>query len=214
MHRLLFSSLALLAVAQGQSTSPSGNYTPSFVPCPSDISLVRPASEGLSSAEAAWLQKRTPNVISALESYLEMVGIPGLNTSQYIAALQANTSATPVMGLTFSGGGNRATLAGLGMYQALDNRFPDAVAAKTGGLLQALTYISGLSGGAATTAVLAVNDYPTASALLAGGNLNQSSGPPQTAFSVIANKAELGLNIRYPGHQRRVFLFQDRQRFF
>ncbi len=80
--------------------------TPSFVPCPTDISLVRPASEGLSSAEAAWLQKRTPNVVSALESYLEMVGIPGLNTSQYIAALQANTSATPVMGLTFSGGGN------------------------------------------------------------------------------------------------------------
>lgn len=106
MQRLFLSSLALLAVAQAQSTSPSGNYTPSFVSCPTNISLVRPASEGLSPTEAAWLQKRRPNIINALESYLEMVGIPGFNTSQYIDALHANESATPVLGLTLSGGGN------------------------------------------------------------------------------------------------------------
>lgn len=106
MFRHILPSLVLLSVVQAQSTTPSGNYTPSFVPCPTNVSLVRPASEGLSSAEKTWLQKRTPNVVSALETYLELVGIPGFNTSDYIAALQNKESATPVMGLTLSGGGN------------------------------------------------------------------------------------------------------------
>ncbi|KLO18926.1 FabD/lysophospholipase-like protein, partial [Schizopora paradoxa] len=195
MFRPLLSSFVLLAAVQAQSITPSGNYTPTFVPCPTDSSLVRPASEGLSSAEKAWLQKRTPNVISALETYLGNVGIPGFNTSDYVAALRAKESAAPVIGVTFSGGGNRATLVGLGMYQALDSRVPDAIAAKTGGILQAATYIAGLSGGASTTAVIGVNDFARVSDLLAAGNLNFSAGPPQTAFSVIADKAELGFNI-------------------
>src|ERR1700761_111557 len=102
---LCLASLASVASVQAQTLSPSGNYTPTFVTCP-NTSLVRPASQGLSSGETAWLEKRRPNVISAIEAYLNMVGIPGFNTSSYIAALQANTSATPVLGLTLSGGGS------------------------------------------------------------------------------------------------------------
>lgn len=53
-----------------------------------------------------------------------------------------------------------------------------------------------MSGGAGSTAAVGINDFAMASDLLSGGNLNFSAGPPQTAFSVIANKAELGFNIR------------------
>ncbi|KLO18927.1 hypothetical protein SCHPADRAFT_885815 [Schizopora paradoxa] len=78
------------AMSSHSVLSPLGSYTPSVLQCPSNISFVRPASEGLSPTEAAWLQKRRPNVIAALESYLDRVGIPGFNTSEYIQALIEN----------------------------------------------------------------------------------------------------------------------------
>ncbi len=98
MLPLLLTSLALSAsfrAACAIESSPSGNYTPSFVNCPTNVTFVRPATEGLSTAETEWLSKRRSNVITALEDYLGLVDIPGFDTKSYIKALQANESGAP-----------------------------------------------------------------------------------------------------------------------
>ena len=113
----------------------------------------------------------------------------------------------------------RAELCGLGMYQALDNRFPDSVQAKTGGLLQAMTYIAGreslklylssftfefiiyhfpflsVSGGGGSVMILGSSDFATTESLSNAGNLN-GSAPANAVFEEIAGKAKLGFNIR------------------
>ncbi|KAG9013268.1 hypothetical protein FRB93_000791 [Tulasnella sp. JGI-2019a] len=172
-HTLLFAVI-------GTYATPSSQFTPS-------------ASTGLSAGEAAWLSKRKPNVITGLEAYLTNVAMPGLNVSEYIAAITSNQSNVPVIGLTFSGGGNRAELSGLGLYQALDARYQPAVDAKTGGIVQSLTYLSGLSGGSLATTGLAVNGFPTVSTLISSGNLNLSVD--QTGFPELAGKAKAGFNL-------------------
>ena len=74
-----------------------------------------------------------------------------------------------MISLSISGGGARSENFGFGVYDALDDRNPQAVKAKTGGLTQALTCapcspnlsdssdIAGGSGGAVGTAVLTLN---------------------------------------------------------
>lgn len=88
-------------------------------------------------------------MIVSLDAYLANVKVPGLNVSHYIASI--NTSNAPVIGLAISGGGSQSGLGGLGIWQALDARYPPALKAGTGGLSQLLTYITGLSGGGETT---------------------------------------------------------------
>ena len=56
-------------------------------------------------------------------------------------------------------------LYGGGVFNALDSRNNSAVSAKTGGLLQLVDYIAGLSGGSWLTGSVAINDYPTTQAL-------------------------------------------------
>jgi lysophospholipase len=53
---------------------------------------------------------------------LARVAIPGFNTTNYIQALRANVSATPNIGMTFSGGGQRAFICGLGVWQGAAER--------------------------------------------------------------------------------------------
>lgn len=64
---------------------------------------------------------------------------------------QLNSSSHPVVGLSISGGGTQSGLGGLGVWQAFDARYQPAVEARTGGLTQILTYLTGLSGGGAVT---------------------------------------------------------------
>jgi lysophospholipase len=139
--------LAFCAIAGASISSPftpSGNYTPSFVECPSNTEFVRPASRGLAQGEQAWLQKRRSNVVPALEQYLNTAGIDGFDVGSYLSCLDGDLdSAVPVIGLTLSGGGTRAQISGLGLYQAMDGRYAPAVEAGTGGLLQAITYVAG-----------------------------------------------------------------------
>ncbi|KAG9011895.1 hypothetical protein FRB94_007331 [Tulasnella sp. JGI-2019a] len=191
-HTLLLAAIGTYAIPSSQFT-PSGNYTPSYVPCPANHSFVRLSSTGLSPGETAGLSKRRPNVITGLEAYLTNVAVPGLNVSEYIAAITSNQSNVPVIGLTFSGGGNRAELSGLGLYQALDARYQHAIDAKTGGIVQSLTYLSGLSGGCLAMIGLAVNGFPTVSTLISSGNLNLSVD--QTGFPELAGKAKAGFNL-------------------
>ena len=66
---------------------------------------MRNASQTLSPEESAWLEKRRPNVVQALQTYLNTVGIQGFNVSDYISSLNGTKAAIPTIGLTWSGGG-------------------------------------------------------------------------------------------------------------
>ena len=121
----------------------SGNYTPTYITCPLHEQFVRAASEGLSASEEAWLDKRRPKVVSGLKSYLHRASIEDFDIDRYIEAIRCKDTHVPVIAMTLSGGGDRAKLAGLGMYRAIDGRDAAAVKAGTGGLLQAMTYIAG-----------------------------------------------------------------------
>lgn len=139
--------LALSAFAGAATPSPftpSGNYTPSFVQCPSNTAFVRPASKGLAQGEQAWLQKRKSNIVPALKQYLHTANIDGFDVDSFISCIDEDRdSGVPVIGFTLSGGGTRAQISGLGLYQAMDGRYAKAVEAGTGGLLQAITYVGG-----------------------------------------------------------------------
>lgn len=62
-----------------------------------------------------------------------------------------NSSSAPVIGLSVSGGGTQSGLGGLGVWQAFDSRNEASKKARTGGLTQILSYITGLSGGGGLT---------------------------------------------------------------
>lgn len=147
---MLSSILPILALAAGvraqevtSQVSQSGTYIPSYVQCPSNATFVRPASSGLSSKEETWLRSRKSVVTDALQTYLNNVNLSDFDLEGYISTLQANTSFVPTIAMTLSGGGQRAEFCGLALVQAIDARYQPALQAKTGGLLQALTYQSG-----------------------------------------------------------------------
>ncbi|KAJ0340844.1 hypothetical protein COL922a_002969 [Colletotrichum nupharicola] len=157
-RRLLASTLlgAALACAQDDD-SQQDPYAPVYGQCPDGL-RVRAASEGLSKPESSWKASRGEKVIPALSSYLTLANIDGFNVQDYIQKL--NTTSYPVVGLSVSGGGTQSGVGGLGIWQAFDARNPAAVQAKTGGLTQVLSYITGLSGGGAlTVSTLAANDF-------------------------------------------------------
>ncbi|KAE9397529.1 FabD/lysophospholipase-like protein [Gymnopus androsaceus JB14] len=188
---LLLGSFKLIA-----GMSLSGNYTPTYIQCPSNVTFVRPASEGLSDYEREWRAKRTPAVVDSLQSYLKNVNIADFDIDVYINALGAHESAVPVIGFTLSGGGTRAEMSAFGMIRAFDNRTADSVNAGTGGLLQAATYVSGLSGGGTALGLIAMSDFQPLDESLEQGLVNYTS-PPGTSpvYNEIASKAEAGFNI-------------------
>ncbi|KAJ7300918.1 FabD/lysophospholipase-like protein [Mycena albidolilacea] len=178
------STPSILAVALGGSAFAAGASAPTppaYATCSSEVTYVRPASEGLSPEESNWLDSRRPQVVSALESYLTLAAIPGFDVSTYVSTLSANDSAVPVIGQAYSGGGTRATMGGIGFYQSFDSRYSKSVAAKTGGLSQATTYVAGLSGGCIAIMALASNDFADIQTL--------------SAYELLQLKANTGFNL-------------------
>ena len=137
-------ALSLLTTLTTAQNGPSGSYAPTYVDCPSNLQI-RPASDGLSPEEQAWRKLRLPNVVENLPAYLQAASIPGLSVDQYMAKI--NASNVPITGIAVSGGGSQSGMGGLGVWQAMDARYPPAAKAGTGGFVQTLTYMSGLSGG-------------------------------------------------------------------
>lgn len=83
-----------------------------------------------------------------MRDFLNRVNITGFDVNSYLDSASSNASALPNIGLTFSGGGWRAMLNGAGALAAFDSRTPGSTdAGQIGGVLQAATYIVGLSGG-------------------------------------------------------------------
>ena len=176
---------------------------------------MRAATGGLSSAEDAWLEKRRSNVVLGLQSYLHQTGIEEFDVEKYIEAIGCKKSDVPVNGMTLSGGGDRAKLAGLGMYRAIDGRDDAAVKAGTGGLLQAMTCTVGcelstplsppvktsqsmlnhaVSGGSQTVTGLAINGFPPALQLIEGNQFNFTSNTD--AVQGIIGKADFGYDLK------------------
>ncbi|KAF7369653.1 Lysophospholipase [Mycena venus] len=184
----------VLVVALGGFAFAAGASAPAYGTCSSEVTYIRPASEGLSPEESNWLDSRRPQVVSALKSYLTLAAIPGFNVSAYVSTISANSSAVPVIGQAYSGGGTRAAMGAVGFYQSFDSRYSKSVAAKTGGLSQATTYVAGLSGGCIAIMALAINDFVDVQTLVTGGAFNNSDAP-KSAYELLQLKTNAGFNL-------------------
>ena len=192
MHSLtvciILTLLSTLAVSQSSSTAPLPH--PTKVACPSNVPLVRsagPASnQTLSSGESAYVSSRTKNVLpGAWEAYLKSVNATSSSPlPSYVSSILSNSSngTFPRLGIAVSGGSYRAALFGGGVLSSLDGRNTTAVSKGTGGLLQAATYLSGLSGGSWLITALTQANFPTIADLVFPPTTSASSSDPNSIF--------------------------------
>ncbi|EPE06180.1 lysophospholipase [Ophiostoma piceae UAMH 11346] len=149
----------LSLVRRALPNGPSGNYSPVAVECPSTRPTARAAS-ALSKNETSWLALRRNNTLDPLISFLTAANISGFDASSYIKA--ASTANVPNIGISMSGGGYRALMNGAGFLAAADSRTPDQPSAGSiSGLLQASTYLAGLSGGGWLVGSMFANNFST-----------------------------------------------------
>ncbi|KII94539.1 hypothetical protein PLICRDRAFT_33337 [Plicaturopsis crispa FD-325 SS-3] len=160
----LLSFSPLLALA---ATSPAVQaYTPTIGSCPDGFALVRAAgavpTQTLSANESSYVSARKSSVLpGAWKAYLANVQATNTTLPDYVASILGNGSEFPTLGIATSGGGYRAASFGAGVLNALDGRNASAVSVGTGGLLQAATYLAGLSGGSWLVSSLAQANFPT-----------------------------------------------------
>lgn len=153
------------------ANAPHG-YTPQIGSCPQTAPTIRSAAN-LSPNETSWLEVRRNATVEPMRDLLSRLNITGLDTNAYIKQYQNNASALPNIGIAVSGGGYRAMLVGAGMIEAFDSRTPNSTSAgQLGGLLQASTYLSGLSGGSWLVSTLYANNYTSVNQIITQGSGN------------------------------------------
>ncbi|KAI9813255.1 MAG: hypothetical protein M1827_004197 [Pycnora praestabilis] len=184
----------------------SQSYAPVFVGCPADMQWIRPPT-GLNQLEAEWVQARKRVVTCALNEYLEQLNMEDFDVTEYICQLhQSNYSYVPTLGLAISGGGWASAFTGTGALRALDSRLQAANEQRTGGLLQSMTYFSGLSGGSFPPMSFSVNNFPTADEIVDiwrpeisrtsyTGNTTQYAANATSLFEDVLAKAEAGFEV-------------------
>ncbi|KIY44728.1 lysophospholipase [Fistulina hepatica ATCC 64428] len=167
--------VALAAAASSHADDASVLYTPVVQECSDNFTLIRNVASGtsqsLSPQESAYVYARRSQVLpSAWSAYLSNVEATGLDLPDYVSDILSNTSynSGPNLGIATSGGGYRAAIFGAGVLSALDGRNVSAVTAGTGGLLQAATYLAGLSGGSWLVSSLVQADAPIIPAIAFG----------------------------------------------
>lgn len=188
----LLSIVTLPALARSAA---SQAYAPVSVTCPTEP-LVRSAgtsSQTLCAAEAAYISKRESTVLpNAWRSYFDNVKSYAaenkLQLPSYVQQLLAGSKVPDDMrvGMAVSGGGYRAALVGGGIMNAFDGRNTTAAHAGTGGLLQGLSYLSGLSGGGWLVSSLTQTGWPTFPELVWGQWSQHSSGDTSTYGGFLA----------------------------
>ncbi|KAK4208973.1 acyl transferase/acyl hydrolase/lysophospholipase [Rhypophila decipiens] len=130
---------------RGNSDAPDG-YAPAPVQCPEARPTIRPA-DTLSIQESDWLRARDKNTFEAMLNVLPRLGVTGLDVEGYLRNLSESKGLLPRLGIAMSGGGYRALLNGAGALAAFDNRTANSTGpGQLGGILQATTYLCGLSG--------------------------------------------------------------------
>ena len=159
----------------------------------------------MSPNETAWRQTRQGNIVKSLATFLNQANLTGFNTTAYLQNITANASYVPVGGYAISGGGYLSLMTGLGALQAMDDRYPPAVAAGTGGLFQCMTYLTGLSGGSLAVSTVAANNFPTVQQLIPqwnttipgflGPNLTNPVPYFQQIFGELVPKLQAGFTI-------------------
>ena len=89
------------------------------------------------------------------------------DSSEFIHRIHlCNYSSVPILGLAISGGGVNSGYTGTSAMRGMDSRLDEANEQRTGGLLQSLTYLSGLSGGSYPVVSFTTNNFPTADDIL------------------------------------------------
>ncbi|GKU03890.1 unnamed protein product [Fusarium langsethiae] len=199
-HLFLLSAYSAFALAQGSADADP--YVPVYTQCPRDLE-VRAAKDGLSDEESSWRELRAKKMMSNLEDYLKLVKISDFDINEYMEKLKEDD--VPIVGLSVSGGGTQSGIGGLGIWKAFDSRSDAAISARTGGLAQILSYITGLSGGGAVTvALLAANNFTTTDNIQKATNFSASytDGPDgnqtdffNTIFENTGAKEEVGFPV-------------------
>ncbi|KAL2178790.1 lysophospholipase catalytic domain-containing protein [Thermothelomyces heterothallicus CBS 202.75] len=153
--------------ARARPDAPDG-YAPAVVPCPQDKPTIRSASS-LSKSESDWLAKRRPLTVEPMIQLLKRANIGGFDAEAYINRVADDVKDLPNIGIAVSGGGYRALMNGAGFIAAADSRTPGSTdKGGIGGLLQASTYLSGLSGGGWLVSSIYANNFSTVTALRDG----------------------------------------------
>jgi lysophospholipase len=130
----------------------------------------------LSAREENWKSSRREKTAWALGDFLVRANITGFNVGQYIERLNSIQQELPKIGIAISGGGYRALMTGAGAVAAFDNRTTNSTAVgQLGGLLQASTYLSGLSGGSWLIGSLYMQGFSPVERFLNGSNSTQGS---------------------------------------
>jgi lysophospholipase len=198
LYRNLLVALLLTAVS-------AGTYTPTFGPCPHGFSLVRstgpsPGRQHLSSGERDYINSRRSEVIpQAWQSYLANVLATNVSLPRYVSTILSGDihANGPNFGIAVSGGGYRAAIFGAGVLNVLDGRNASSVNVGTGGLLQAATYISGLSGGSWLVGSLAQANFPTIQDLIFGSSDPDAYSGWLTQFDVLDPGATQAEELTY-----------------
>lgn len=121
----------------------------------------------ISPEEQAWIQGRDKVTTENLISFLEASNLTDFDASSFV-----NGASDPIrIGVAFLGGGYRAMLSGAGQLAALDNRTTGASTRGLGGLLQASTYLVGLSGGNWLVGTIAMNNFTHPEKILDDGKI-------------------------------------------
>ncbi|EGU75047.1 hypothetical protein FOXB_14442, partial [Fusarium oxysporum f. sp. conglutinans Fo5176] len=107
----------------------------------------------------------------ALEEFLTRANIGGIDIEAYLNGIVSNGTTLPRIGIAISGGGYRAMINGGGAIAAFDNRTTGSTGkGQLGGILQATTYLSGLSGGSWVVGSLYVQNFTTVESIIYGSN--------------------------------------------
>ncbi|KFY07420.1 hypothetical protein V492_07151 [Pseudogymnoascus sp. VKM F-4246] len=202
-----YAAVALVAadelIGRGLPDSPTNGYAPGNVSCPSDRPTIR-AAHSLSKNETEWLPVRRNNTIDPMKDLLSRANIAGFDAGAYIEKHRNNATALPNIGIAVSGGGYRALMNGAGFLAAADSRTVNATGkGGIGGLLQAATYLSGLSGGSWLVGSIYSNNFSSVPTLQHGspgssvwkfGN-SIFKGPKEDGLSIL-NTAEYYKDIK------------------
>ncbi|KAH5293779.1 lysophospholipase [Parastagonospora nodorum] len=178
--------------------APNG-YAPGSIDCPSTRPSIRSADR-LSDLETQWLQKRRPKTVDPMREFLVRANIEGFDAGQYIDNHKSNTSSLPNIAISFSGGGYRALLNGAGVLAAFDSRTPNATSkGHLGGLLQASTYVSALSGGGWMIGSIFANNFTSVQNIIDHKDIWQFQnslfkGPPEGGIQIL-NTADYFKNL-------------------
>ncbi|KAH8816564.1 lysophospholipase-like protein [Xylogone sp. PMI_703] len=219
----------LAALKRALPNSPSGGYAPASVDCPTTLPTVRRGST-LSQSERDWLEVRRNQTIQPMINLLERANISGFDATAYINRVSRGVTDLPNIAIAASGGGYRALMNGAGFLAAADNRTTNSTGpGQIGGLLQATTYLAGLSGGGWLVGSLFSNNFSSVETLRNGhsgssvwqfGNsifegpdsdgiqLLSSADYYSTIISEVADKADLGYNTSITDYWGRALSFQ------